>query len=188
MEASPPSPDNNEHTNVTYDLQDFQTSIFVCLVGILLIVLFIQISERVVTWLRHEVAVDHLDLELVQIANYQLENSDWPDEAMAQNNVWVMEIFNGFMVYLAERQVSGLTPEFLEQALPWVTYKSFGQTTLDECVICLDGFEDDEMCRVFPVCEHVSHFSCIDNWLRNHLTCPICRNCILDGVSMALTM
>ncbi|KAK5844543.1 hypothetical protein PVK06_000683 [Gossypium arboreum] len=118
MEASPPSPDNNEHINVTYDLQDFQTSIFVCLVGILLIVLFIQISKRVVTWLRHEVAVDHLDLELVQIANYQLENSDWPDEAMVLNNVWVMEIFNGFMVYLAERQVSGLTPEFLEQALP----------------------------------------------------------------------
>ncbi|MBA0550042.1 hypothetical protein Golob_021022 [Gossypium lobatum] len=132
MEASPPSPDNNEHTNVTYDLQDFQTWIFVCLVGILLIVLFIQIYERVVTWLRHEVAVDHLDLELVQIANYQLEKSDWPDEAMALNNVWVMEIFNGFMVYLAERQVSGLTPEILEQALPCVTYKSLGQTTLDE--------------------------------------------------------
>lgn len=136
--------------------------------GILLIVLFIQIFERVVTWLRHEVAADHLDLELVQIANYQRETSDWPSKAMALNNVWVMEIFNGVVVYLAERQGSGLIPEFLEQALPCVTYKSLGQTTLDECVICLDGFEDDEMCRVFPVCKHVFHLCCIDNWLRNH--------------------
>ncbi|MBA0606519.1 hypothetical protein Godav_018971 [Gossypium davidsonii] len=186
MEASPPSPNDNELPNVTYDLQDFQMPIVICLLGVMFIILFIQIFDRFHNWLRYEASIDQLDIEWGQVADYQLENSDWSHEAMAQNNFWMVEIFNGFMEYLAERQGPGLTPEFLEHASPCVSYKSLRETTLDECVICLEDFEDDELCRVFPVCEHVFHFSCIDNWLRKHLTCPICRNCIIDSMSMTL--
>ncbi|KAB2095790.1 hypothetical protein ERO13_A01G064160v2 [Gossypium hirsutum] len=188
MEASPPSPNDNELPSVTYNLQDFQMPIVICLLGVMFIILFIQIFDRFHNWLRYGASIDQLDIEWGQVADYQLENSDWSHEATAQNNFWMVEIFNGFMEYLAERQGTGLTPEFLEHASPCVSYKSLRETTLDECVICLEDVEDDELCRVFPVCEHVFHCSCIDNWLRNHLTCPICRNCIIDSISMTLRM
>lgn len=44
------------------------------------------------------------------------------------------------------------------------------------CCICLrDGFEDDELCKVLPECDHVFHSDCIDQWLKKNQSCPVCR-------------
>ncbi|KAK6230552.1 hypothetical protein QUC31_002076 [Theobroma cacao] len=47
-----------------------------------------------------------------------------------------------------------------------------------DCAICLDDYVVGEVCRVFPACKHTFHLSCIDHWLENHRTCPVCRQCI----------
>jgi Ring finger domain len=47
----------------------------------------------------------------------------------------------------------------------------------DQCVICLQSFEDGEMV-VEPVredCHHVFHKACIQAWLIRHDDCPYCR-------------
>lgn len=44
-----------------------------------------------------------------------------------------------------------------------------------ECVVCLTEFEDDEVLRLIPKCDHVFHPECIDEWLSVHTTCPVCR-------------
>lgn len=44
-----------------------------------------------------------------------------------------------------------------------------------ECAVCLNEFEDDETLRLLPKCDHVFHPECIDMWLGNHTTCPVCR-------------
>ncbi|KAK4794277.1 hypothetical protein SAY86_012271 [Trapa natans] len=44
-----------------------------------------------------------------------------------------------------------------------------------ECAVCLCEFEDDEMLRLIPKCDHVFHPDCIDAWLASHTTCPVCR-------------
>ncbi|KAK4378993.1 hypothetical protein RND71_000855 [Anisodus tanguticus] len=44
-----------------------------------------------------------------------------------------------------------------------------------ECAVCLNEFEDDEMLRLIPKCDHVFHPECIDAWLQSHDTCPVCR-------------
>ncbi|XP_043708219.1 E3 ubiquitin-protein ligase ATL31-like [Telopea speciosissima] len=44
-----------------------------------------------------------------------------------------------------------------------------------ECAVCLNEFEDDEMIRLLPKCDHVFHPECIDAWLSNRTTCPVCR-------------
>lgn len=44
------------------------------------------------------------------------------------------------------------------------------------CVVCLDGVQKGERCRIFPDCKHVFHARCIDLWLLRRLTCPICRS------------
>lgn len=73
---------------------------------------------------------------------------------------------------------AGLRPEVLA-AFPTMTYseaKTFraGAGAL-ECAVCLSEFEEEEMLRLLPGCCHVFHPDCIDVWLVDHVTCPICR-------------
>ncbi|PON70246.1 43kDa postsynaptic protein [Parasponia andersonii] len=44
------------------------------------------------------------------------------------------------------------------------------------CSICLADYNDSDMLRLLPDCGHVFHLTCVDPWLRQHPTCPICRN------------
>ena len=45
----------------------------------------------------------------------------------------------------------------------------------DGCVICLDNFKTDEKIIKLP-CNHIYHPECIQEWLKNNITCPLCRN------------
>ncbi|XP_010412874.1 PREDICTED: RING-H2 finger protein ATL38-like [Camelina sativa] len=44
-----------------------------------------------------------------------------------------------------------------------------------ECAVCLCEFEDDETLRLIPSCCHVFHADCVNAWLSDHSTCPLCR-------------
>ncbi|KAK8520210.1 hypothetical protein V6N13_031328 [Hibiscus sabdariffa] len=44
-----------------------------------------------------------------------------------------------------------------------------------ECAVCLNEYEDGEMLRLIPKCDHVFHAECIDAWFASHTTCPVCR-------------
>ncbi|KAF7830926.1 RING-H2 finger protein ATL66-like [Senna tora] len=45
-----------------------------------------------------------------------------------------------------------------------------------ECCICLGPFEDGEKLKVLPACNHCFHCECVDNWLINRSSCPLCRS------------
>ena len=47
-----------------------------------------------------------------------------------------------------------------------------------ECVICWEDFEDGEICRVLPACNHVFHKACVGLWLIEKRVCPLCRVCV----------
>ncbi|CAI0387562.1 unnamed protein product [Linum tenue] len=65
--------------------------------------------------------------------------------------------------------------------LPCVEYGSDGiETTSRECAICLEDYNGGEPCRIMPVCKHMFHVACIDNWLRVNITCPVCRQRIFN--------
>lgn len=42
------------------------------------------------------------------------------------------------------------------------------------CSICLEEYKKNE--KIFlSNCEHIFHSKCINSWLNNNITCPICR-------------
>ncbi|CAL5214552.1 unnamed protein product [Lathyrus oleraceus] len=49
-----------------------------------------------------------------------------------------------------------------------------------ECMICLSEFTKGEKVRVLPKCNHGFHVRCIDEWLKEHSSCPKCRQCLLE--------
>ncbi|GKD56272.1 ribonuclease H-like domain-containing protein, partial [Tanacetum coccineum] len=43
------------------------------------------------------------------------------------------------------------------------------------CSICLADYKPEDVVRLLPKCGHLFHVKCIDTWLKNHPTCPLCR-------------
>ncbi|KNA14918.1 hypothetical protein SOVF_102980, partial [Spinacia oleracea] len=72
----------------------------------------------------------------------------------------------------------GLDPSVLE-TFQQFKYSEFSGQRDDtgplECSVCLSPFEADEMLRLLPKCNHMFHVSCLDPWLKDHATCPLCR-------------
>ena len=50
------------------------------------------------------------------------------------------------------------------------------------CSVCLSQICEGEKVRSLPVCNHRYHADCIGAWLKNHTTCPLCRNKITDHI------
>ncbi|NXP38077.1 RN128 ligase, partial [Leiothrix lutea] len=55
----------------------------------------------------------------------------------------------------------------------------------DSCVVCFEQYKPNDVMRVLT-CNHVFHKTCIDPWLLEHGTCPLCKCDILKvlGVEM----
>jgi len=49
----------------------------------------------------------------------------------------------------------------------------------NSCVICLNDYEDHEIITLLP-CGHFFHQQCIILWLKDHNSCPMCRQDIPD--------
>jgi len=54
-------------------------------------------------------------------------------------------------------------------------FKSKKKMIEDEgCVICMNNYQDENVVTELP-CNHFFHQHCINIWLENHNTCPMCR-------------
>lgn len=45
-----------------------------------------------------------------------------------------------------------------------------------QCGICLSEYEEKDLLKKLPFCQHVFHNHCIDKWLSMSKYCPICRS------------
>ncbi|KAF2297247.1 hypothetical protein GH714_019958 [Hevea brasiliensis] len=43
------------------------------------------------------------------------------------------------------------------------------------CPVCLGDYQAEDRLQQIPACGHTFHMECIDQWLANHTTCPLCR-------------
>jgi len=53
----------------------------------------------------------------------------------------------------------------------------------DTCAVCIDCFEPDSEVRCLE-CGHVFHKECIDPWLVDHGTCPLCKVLVLQHATL----
>lgn len=74
-------------------------------------------------------------------------------------------------------QLRRFLPRGLRQSeIDKLCWYSFSPEVHEEisCVVCMSIMVNAEVVRVLP-CNHEFHAACVDKWLRNNRTCPICR-------------
>ncbi|XP_076990024.1 E3 ubiquitin-protein ligase RNF149 isoform X2 [Tamandua tetradactyla] len=47
-------------------------------------------------------------------------------------------------------------------------------TDTENCAVCIENFKVKDIIRILP-CKHIFHRTCIDPWLLDHRTCPMCK-------------
>ncbi|CAH1422919.1 unnamed protein product [Lactuca virosa] len=57
-----------------------------------------------------------------------------------------------------------------------------------DCIVCLSEVSQEDQYRKLPNCNHgvQFHAHCIDAWLKNHSSCPMCRSNIPRPLSQRL--
>ncbi|EXC25403.1 RING-H2 finger protein ATL32 [Morus notabilis] len=77
---------------------------------------------------------------------------------------------------ILERGLHGLEPVVIA-SFPTKKYSDafFSSSEDAQCTACLEEYRDDDVLRILPYCGHSFHVTCIDIWLQQHSTCPICR-------------
>ncbi|CAN6244529.1 unnamed protein product [Urochloa humidicola] len=83
------------------------------------------------------------------------------------------------LVVSVERGIHGMEPSVVT-AFPTVKLGDGGPQRPEvqeesQCTVCLEEYEAKDVVRVLPACGHAFHAACIDAWLRQHPTCPVCR-------------
>ncbi|KAF7646658.1 hypothetical protein LDENG_00184100 [Lucifuga dentata] len=69
------------------------------------------------------------------------------------------------------------------QRFPTKTFQSSQSAGNTQCQICFCDYTDGEKLRILP-CFHDYHVQCIDRWLKENTTCPICRANMADSSSL----
>lgn len=77
---------------------------------------------------------------------------------------------------LLERGLHGIEPVVVAN-FPTKKYSDefFSAAEDAQCTVCLAEFHDEDVLRILPYCGHSFHVTCIDIWLQQHSTCPVCR-------------
>ncbi|EEE53134.1 hypothetical protein OsJ_35938 [Oryza sativa Japonica Group] len=62
------------------------------------------------------------------------------------------------------------------EAIPAFEYRRGSSGSgVAQCAVCIAAVKDGDTVRRLPACGHAFHAPCVDGWLRDHATCPMCR-------------
>ena len=82
----------------------------------------------------------------------------------------------------SRRTTPSVPMEQLHDVTRVVPYRSLvtDSATTERCGICQDAFQEDSPVRQIRRCGHYYHLSCIEQWLANHQTCPLCMQNVME--------
>ncbi|KAL2652553.1 hypothetical protein R1flu_020681 [Riccia fluitans] len=75
--------------------------------------------------------------------------------------------------------VKGASKASLDELPTHVVNSDNGKDVSGECIccaICLQELQQGEVARSLPPCQHTFHQNCVDRWLSQHGSCPVCRH------------
>ncbi|XP_031697018.1 E3 ubiquitin-protein ligase RNF130-like [Anarrhichthys ocellatus] len=55
------------------------------------------------------------------------------------------------------------------------------------CAVCIEAYQLNDVVRILP-CKHVFHKLCVDPWLNEHCTCPMCKLNILKALGIMTSL
>ncbi|KAF9597116.1 hypothetical protein IFM89_015945 [Coptis chinensis] len=77
---------------------------------------------------------------------------------------------------LLERGIHGLEPAvYAKFDMKKFSDEFFSSSEAAQCTVCLADYQEKDVLRILPYCGHSFHVACIDIWLQQNSTCPICR-------------
>ena len=85
------------------------------------------------------------------------------------------------LIELAERLGPAGPEGILQEVIDSIPIRTYSRVPGDKpsrCVVCMNDFENEDQLRCLP-CSHEFHQPCIDQWLGNHRSCPLCRGEVL---------
>jgi hypothetical protein len=82
---------------------------------------------------------------------------------------------------------TGLTANQIENNSTVISYNNQTEDNLGVdnqpsssiCSVCTLEYETGQQVRCLDVCRHAFHTGCIDRWLADHSTCPLCRSSVI---------
>ena len=81
---------------------------------------------------------------------------------------------------------TGLTTNQIEDNSTVISYNNQpdnsapdNQPSSSICSVCTLEYESGQQVRCLDVCDHAFHTGCIDRWLADHNTCPLCRSSVM---------
>lgn len=92
----------------------------------------------------------------------------------------------GFLEFFrkGKKPAKGPKPSEATTSTPAIEYLTLSDAQDAVCAICLCDYEDDEELRKMA-CTHYFHKECVDEWLRLHKNCPLCKRDIEDLAGVA---
>ncbi|KAI4302279.1 hypothetical protein MLD38_038052 [Melastoma candidum] len=77
---------------------------------------------------------------------------------------------------IMERGLHGLEPVIISNfPTKKCSDEFFSCINHSQCTVCLSEYRHEDILRILPNCGHSFHATCIDIWLQQHPTCPVCR-------------
>ncbi|XP_004686071.1 PREDICTED: E3 ubiquitin-protein ligase RNF149, partial [Condylura cristata] len=58
---------------------------------------------------------------------------------------------------------------------------------VENCAVCIENFKVKDVIRILP-CKHIFHRICIDPWLLDHRTCPMCKLDVIKALGYWLEL
>uniref|UniRef100_A0A803R2C8 RING-type E3 ubiquitin transferase n=2 Tax=Cannabis sativa TaxID=3483 RepID=A0A803R2C8_CANSA len=122
------------------------------------------------------------DLDYDTLRALDTENTS-TTQSMTEEEINALPVHK-YKVVGQEKDVSSLQQASTSSAAPEDTRKEDGKLKASEneltCSICLEQVSRGELIRSLP-CLHQFHTSCIDPWLRQQGTCPVCKYRVGSG-------
>ncbi|KAH6829638.1 hypothetical protein C2S53_011417 [Perilla frutescens var. hirtella] len=83
---------------------------------------------------------------------------------------------SGSDLSVLERGLHGIEPLVVSN-FPTRKYRELCLASKEnaQCSVCLSDYHEEDTLRFLPLCGHSFHAGCIDIWLQQHATCPVCR-------------